>query len=186
MVKLPGVAALVFSLAAFAASDGWGDTATAMKGASCTPALVHFTPYPGGAPGLTTLPWVRTTSAGLGLVGLLWYWPTQWRDQGIDRALIFPGGHAPPSGSTKILWAFLAPKAKRLVSGSLIVQGQRLDAPGKTWQRFAPIAYDGQNGAPSYASIIVLPAEGCWKVRLSAGAAHANVVFQATTGSSGP
>jgi hypothetical protein len=26
----------------------------------------------------------------------------------------------------------------------------------------------------------VLPAEGCWKVRLSAGAAHASVVFQAT------
>ena len=176
-MKLPCVVAVVFSLAAFAASDGRRDMANAMRNASCAPALVHYTPYPGGAPGLTTLPWVRTTSAGLGLVGLLWYWPSQWREEGIDRALIFPGGVAPPNGSTKILWAFLAPKAKRLVSGSLIVQGQRLDA----WQRFAPIAYDGQNGAPSYASIIVLPAEGCWKVRLSAGAAHATIVFQATT-----
>ena len=181
-MKLPGLIALVASLAAFAASDGSGHASSAVKVASCSPALVHYTPYPGGAPGLTTLPWVRTTSAGLGLVGLLWYWPTEWRDQGIDRALIFPGGQAPLGGSTKILWAFLSPKAKRLVSGSLIVQGQRLDAPGKTWQRFSPIGYDGQNGAPSYASIIVLPTEGCWRVRLAAGAAHATVVFHATTG----
>jgi len=80
-----------------------------------------------------------------------------------------------------VLWAFLSLKARRLVSGSLIVQGRRLDAPGKTWQQFVPIGYAGQNGAPSYASIIVLPAEGCWKVRLSAGAAHVSVVFRATT-----
>jgi hypothetical protein len=111
---------------------------------------------------------------------LLWYWPGQWRDQGIDRALIYPGGHAPGgSPNTKILWAFLSPKAKRLVRGSLIVQGRRLDGPGKTWQQFGQIGYDGQKGAPSFASIIVLPAEGCWKVRLSAGAAHASLVFQA-------
>ena len=108
-------------------------------------------------------------------------WPGTWREQGIDRALIYPGGHAPAGSlSTKVLWAFLSPKGKRLASGSLIVQGRRLDAPGKTWQQFVPIGYAGQNGAPSYASIVVLPAEGCWQVRLSAGAAHASVVFQAT------
>jgi hypothetical protein len=68
-----------------------------------------------------------------------------------------------------------------LAGGNLIVQARRLDGPGKTWQQFGPIGYDGQNGAPSYASIIVLPSEGCWKLRLAAGAAHASVVFQAAT-----
>jgi hypothetical protein len=165
------------------ASGATGRTSTAAGLTACSAARVHYTPYPGGAPGLGRLPWVRADSAGLGLVGLLWYWPGEWRDQGIDRALMYPGGHAPAgSPTTKVLWAFLSPKAKRLARGSLIVQGQRLDGqPGKTWQQFGPIGYDGQNGAPSYASIIVLPSEGCWKLRLSAGAAHANIVFQAAT-----
>ncbi len=130
---------------------------------------------------------MRADSSGLGLVGLLWYWPSQWRDQGIDRALIYPGGHAPGgTPNTKVLWAFLSSKAKPLVRGTLIVQGQRLYGPGKTWQQLAPIGYDGQKGAPSFASIIVLPSEGCWKIKLSAGAAHASLVFQATTTSRSP
>lgn len=94
------------------------------------------------------------------------------------------GGTAPAgSPATKILWAFLSPTAKRAFNGgTLIVQGQRLDGPAKTWQQFVSIGYDGQNGAPSYASIISLPAAGCWRVRLSAGGLRASVVFQATTG----
>jgi hypothetical protein len=169
--------------AAIVAQGAIGRTSTAAAELTdCTAARVHYAPYPGGAPGLGQLPWVRADSRGLGLVGLLWYWPDEWRNQGIDRALIYPGGQAPGgTPSTKVLWAFLSSKAKRLVSGRLIVQGQRLDEPGKTWQQFVPIAYAGQNGAPSFASIIVLPAEGCWKVRLTAGAARASVVFQATT-----
>lgn len=147
---------------------------------ACSAARVHYTPYPGRAPGLGRLPWVRADSSGLGLVGLLWYWPGQWRDQGIDRALIYPGGHAPGGPNTKILWAFLEPKGKRLAIGNLVAQGQRLDGLGKTWQQFGGIGYAGQNGAPSFASIIVLPTDGCWRVRLSAGAAHATVVFRAT------
>lgn len=168
--------------AATVASGATRRTSTAAGFIDCSAAKVHYTPYPGRAPGLGRIPWVRADSRGLGLVGLLWYWPAQWRDQGIDRALISPGGHAPGgTPNMKVLWAFLSPKAMGLVSGTLIVQGQRLDGPGKTWQQFAPIGYAGRNGAPSFASIIVLPTEGCWKVRLSAGAARATVVFNATT-----
>lgn len=153
-------------------------------GSECRPALVHYTPYPGGAPGLGQLPWVRATPRGLGLVALLWYWPSEWRTQGIDRALIFPGGRSPAPGgpNTKILWAFLSKKAKRTFGGgNLIVRGERLDGPGKTWQQFGGIGYAGQNGAPSYASIITLPTEGCWRLELGAGGLHASVVFEATS-----
>jgi len=150
--------------------------------ASCGAARVHYTPYPGGAPGLGQLPWVRGDSAGLGLVGLIWYWPQSWRQQQIDRALIYPGGATPSGGNTKILWAFITPKAKRMYTGgSLTVKGERLDGPGKTWQRFVPIAYADQNGAPSFASGITVPTTGCWRLHLGAGGLHATVVFEATS-----
>jgi hypothetical protein len=175
---------LVLALIALAIS-GAGATArvtTAGGSSGCNAALVHYTPYPGGAPGLGELPWVRATSRGLGLVALLWYWPTEWRSREIDRALIYPGGKTRGEINTKIMWTFLSDKAKRDFSGgNLIVRGQRLDGPGKTWQQFVGIGYEGQNGAPSYASIITLPSEGCWRLQLGAGGLRASVIFQAVT-----
>ena len=91
------------------------------------------------------------------------------------------------SANTKILWAFLSEKAKRtFAGGDLVVKGTRLDGPSSTWQRFAGIGYAGQNGAPSFASIIVLPSDGCWRLQLGAGGLHASVVFEATTTPSRP
>jgi hypothetical protein len=148
---------------------------------ACRPALVHYTPYPGDAHGLSGIPWVRATSRGLGLVALLWYWPGEWRSQRIDRARIFPGGKTPGGWSTKIMWAFLSDKARRTYrGGNLVVRGERLDAPGKTWQQFVPIGYEGQNGAPSYASIVSLPSVGCWRLNLHAGGLRSSVIFEAT------
>jgi hypothetical protein len=173
------ILALVVAVA-IAAGTSSPDVSSSAPGSECTPALVHYTPYPGGAPGLGQLPWVRATSRGLGLVALLWYWPSEWRTHQIERALIFPGGAAPGGPNTKILWAFLSAKAKRAFNGgNLVVRGQRLDGPGKTWQQFVPIGYDGQDGAPSYASIIVLPSEGCWRLQLGAGGLRADVIFEA-------
>jgi hypothetical protein len=169
------------ALAALLAADASARGSISTELAACAPAGVHYTPYPGGAPGLSGFPWVRATSAKLGLVGLLWYWRPEWRDQGVDRARIYPhgtDGHI----TMKILWAFLSPTAKQAYAGGrLIVTGRRLDGPGKSWQQFVPIAYAGQNGAPSYASVISLPAEGCWRLQLAAGGLHASVVFEATS-----
>jgi hypothetical protein len=170
------------ALAAAVAGAVTARSSTATRTSECNAALVHYTPYPGGAPGLGQLPWVRGTSRGLGLVGLIWYWPTEWREQQVDRALIYPGGKTPRGSNTKILWAFLSAKAKRLFAGGdLVIKGTRLDGPGGTWQRFASIGYAGQIGAPSFASIVTLPAEGCWRLQLGAGGLHAWVVFEATT-----
>jgi hypothetical protein len=151
--------------------------------APCPAATVHYTPYPGGAPGLGRLPWVAGTPAKLGLVALLWYWPQSWRGQHVRSARIYTGGEAPAGSSTKILWAFLSAKAKRAFGGGdLIVKGERLDAPGRTWQHFSGIGYAGQNGAPSFASIVKLPSAGCWRVHLTAGGLKASVVFRAVSG----
>jgi hypothetical protein len=172
------IAALVVSLAA-----GLSLSQPATAGPGCPAAVVHYTPYPGGAPGLGTLPWLRGNSQGLGLVALIWYWPQSWSDAQIDRARIYPGGTTPSCGNTKILWAFLSDKAKRLYTGGpLTVKGHRLDAPGRTWQRFVPIGYAGQNGAPSFASGITVPTEGCWQLDLGAGGLHGTAVFEAVSG----
>jgi len=80
----------------------------------------------------------------------------------------------------KILWAFLAPKAKQATDDQMLtVKARRLDGPGKTWQRFTSIGYAGQNGAPSYASIIDLPTPGCWRIEATAGSLHGVATFRA-------
>jgi hypothetical protein len=178
---LLAVLGVVCSLAATAAvqpAGGEGSTA-------CRAAAVHYTPYPGGAPGLGRLPWIAGAPTKLGLVALLWYWPKEWRTQHVPRARIYTHGEAPAGVSTKILWTFLSTTAKRAYArsgdGDLVLRGERLDAPGRTVQHFAAISYQGQNGAPSFASIVSLPSPGCWRVHLAAGRLHASVVLRAVS-----
>jgi hypothetical protein len=113
------------------------------------------------------------------LVGLLWYWPESWHQRRLRSARIFTGGRAPAGYSTKILWAFLGRSAKGQGGARLVVRGRRLDQPGSFRQEFAAISYSGQQGAPSYASIIDVPEPGCWRLQLSTGSLRASVVFQA-------
>jgi hypothetical protein len=150
---------------------------------ACFPAVVHYTHYPGTGRGLGTLPWIAGEPASQRLVGLLWYWPEAWRASRVTQARIYIGGVSPgPQGSPsmKILWVFLAPGAKRdLEAGKVVIKGQRLDGPGKSWQQFTAIGYTGQGGAPSYASIVNLPTPGCWQLSLTAGGLHATATLQA-------
>jgi hypothetical protein len=112
-------------------------------------------------------------------VGLIWYWPTEWHQRRVRAARIFTGGVAPAGYSTKILWVFLGRDAKGRGGARLVVRGRRLDGPGSFRQEFAAISYQGQRGAPSYASIVDVPSAGCWRLQLSAGSLRASVVFQA-------
>ena len=122
----------------------------------------------------------------MGLVGLLWYWPETWQQRRLGAARIYTGGAAPAGYSTKILWAFLGRSAKGRGGAHLVVRGRRLDQPGSFRQVFAAISYAGQQGAPSYASIINVPSAGCWRLQLSTGALRASVVFQAVRAAERP
>jgi hypothetical protein len=149
--------------------------------ASCPAARVHYTPYPDPAPGLSRLPWVDGDPKEVGLVGLLWYWPKSWQQRHAQPARIFTGGTAPAGYSTKVLWVFTASTAKNRGGGALVVRGRRLDGRGSFRQEFTAIGYEGQNGAPSYASIIVVPKPGCWRLDLSTASLRASVVVQAVS-----
>jgi hypothetical protein len=67
---------------------------------------------------------------------------------------------------------------------NLVVEGQRLDAPGTFRETFAAIGYAGAGGAPSFASIIVMPKPGCWRLNLTTGQLRAHVDFRAVKGES--
>jgi hypothetical protein len=145
---------------------------------SCRPARMHYGPYPGGDRRLDGIPWIRGEPRDLGLVALLWYWNAE--DWGKARnAWIFTGGEAPEGYSAKVLWAFLAPHVKDLGGTELVVEGRNLTRAGRFRDRFAAIGYEGQNGAPSYASIIDLPTPGCWRLVLTTGDLRAHVDVQA-------
>lgn len=147
--------------------------------AACKTARVHHTRNPSGDDRLAWLPWVRGEPRGVGLVGLLWYWPAEWRQRRLRVARIFTGGVAPAGYSTKILWVFVGESAKGAGGARLTVRGRRLDATGSFEQEFAAISYSGQQGAPSYASIVNVPSAGCWRLTLSTGTLRSSVVFQA-------
>ena len=177
MVRQAAALVAILGLVALAAGSS-----RAEPQASCLAARVNYTPYGGGAPGLGDLPWVGGAPGRYRLRGLLWYWPQSWRHR-VRRARIYVGGRAPQGWTTKILWAFLGEPAKKQVRGDdLVVRGRRLDGRGSFTQRFGAIGYEGQNGAPSYASIIDVPKLGCWRLRLTTGRVRVSVVFRAVRG----
>ena len=149
------------------------------RATTCNPARVNHTRYPGGDARLAWLPWVRGEPRRAGLVGLLWYWPETWRQRRLRTARIFTDGVAPGGASTKILWVFVGRSTRSSGGARLVVRGRRLDAEGSFRQEFAAISYSGQQGAPSYASIVHVPSPGCWRLTLSTGSLRAAVVFQA-------
>jgi hypothetical protein len=182
------VVAFVGVLAVLAGLEGEAGTAAepvhTTKG--CATARVRYTPYPGGDRRLDALPWVRGEPARTGLVGLLWYWPFEWRQRGVRAARIYTGGSAAAGYSTKILWVFTARSARGRGATRLAVRGRRLDAPGSFRQEFAAVSYAGQRGAPSYASIVDVPSAGCWRLELSTGSLRASLNFQAVRAAERP
>ncbi len=163
--------------ASLAAISAVAPRTTSAADVACSAAVVHLVHYPG--PGFAQSPWVKAAPASQGLVGLLWYWPNAWRDQHVTTAQVYAGGESPEGMGMKIMWRFLAPAARTAPLERLTVKGTRLDAPGKSWQRFSPISYTGQDGAPTFASTIDLPTPGCWRIDLSAGSLHGTTIIRA-------
>jgi hypothetical protein len=145
--------------------------------APCRPPRVRLTPYPGGDEHMFSIPWLRGEPRELGLVGLLWYWPEEWQD--VERARVFTGGVAPAGYSAKVLWAFLDKDVFDRAGGELVIEGENLDGPGRFRETFSAIGYEGQDGAPSYASILDLSEPGCWRLWLTTGDLRAFVDIRA-------
>lgn len=157
--------------------------APAASADACSPPQVQYKPYPGGGD-LSQIPWIRGNPRESGLVALLWYWPRDWSRHRVREARIFTGGVAPAGYNVKVMWVFLGRTARGHGGRELVVEGRRLDGPGRFRGRFAAIGYGGQGGAPSYASIIDVPEPGCWRLNLSTGKLRAYADFRAVEGES--
>jgi hypothetical protein len=175
-------------LTALALGAGLVPAATLLAGSGRAPAsptcpvsTVRYDAYGGHDHSMDRTPWIKGRPAGSGLAALLWYWPDEWKRSGERRARIYTGGTMPQGWSTKVLWAFVGPKHRNRGSARLTVRGTRLDARGRFTQRFGAIGYEGQAGAPSYASIIDVPSAGCWRLDVSTRKLHASVVVRALT-----
>jgi hypothetical protein len=121
--------------------------------------------------------WIEGSSRSSGLRAYLGYWPERWR--GITRARVYTEGRAPGGSSAKVMWAFVGPDARDRGGSRLVLSGHNLDGPGTVRDSFAAISYEGQNGAPSYASIVDLPHPGCWRLTVTTAGLRGTVDIEA-------
>jgi hypothetical protein len=174
------LAAAVLGAAVVAGGDG------ARAAPSCPVSTVRYDAYGGHDHRMDRTPWLGGRPASSGLAALLWYWPGQWSRRLQRSAWIYTGGEMPQGYSTKVLWAFVGRAQKDRGRRALTVKGTRLDAHGSFTQRFGAISYDGQAGAPSFASIIDVPKAGCWRLDVSTAKLRASVVVRAITAPPAP
>jgi hypothetical protein len=141
---------------------------------SCNPPLIHRGDD-GGDPRLEGV-WIEAEPSELQLVAALGYWPEDWDD--VRRAQVYTGG-VRDGTAAKTAWIFLAPELRGDGGSRLKIRGRNLEGEG-TWEdSFAEIFYEGQKGAPSYASILDLPEPGCWRLTLTTGDLRASVDIRA-------
>jgi len=147
--------------------------ASIIAAVACPPTAVHYTPN--GVPGIQQIPWIQAAPASAGIRGLLWYYDSAgaWGKTHVPFAHVYAGGED-PSGrvSMKILWV-----ARRSGGGPAIaITGRRLDGDGLFRQRFQRVSGAGSG---QYASIVEVPAPGCWQLTLTTGRLRAKAVFVA-------
>jgi hypothetical protein len=153
-------------------------TAQSNMASSCGATTVHYHLDEGGGPGLAQLPWITASPPSIGLVGHLFYYDSTnpWKRKRLSTLRMYSGGESPDGRlSMKILW--------ELHHGSvppplLDVLATRIDGPGSTFQQLPSTSSD----ASQFPSIISLPAPGCWRLTLRAGATTGHVVVDVVPG----
>ena len=136
--------------------------------APCSPPLVHRDDA-----GVT----IQAEPEELRLVGTLGYWLEDWDD--VERAQVFTVGHGPDGIAAKTMWIFGAPDLKGEGGSHMKIRGRNLEGEGTFEQTNSAVFYEGQNGAPSYASSLDLPNAGCWRLTLTTDDLEATVDIRA-------
>ena len=155
-----------FALIVLLALSGCGGEQRAVT--SCSPPPVHR-----GDDGV----WIEAQPEELRLVGALGYWPEDWDD--VERAQVFTVGNGPDGIAAKTMWIFRAPDLKGEGGSHMKIEGRNLDGGGTFEQTNSAVFYEGQNGAPSYASTLDLPNAGCWRLTLTTDDLEATVDIRA-------
>ncbi|HZR96083.1 MAG TPA: hypothetical protein VFA56_10335 [Gaiellaceae bacterium] len=90
---------------------------------------------------------------------------------------LWAGGKAPEGWHTKILWIIRHPD----LDGRITVKGRQIGGTRAFTQRFYSVGDASPRPAEGaeYASILTIPAAGCWRLEFSAGAARGTLVVRA-------
>lgn len=171
-LRSPPCVAIVVALTLVVHVDAAQSLWSGREGQSdCRATSVHYERHTNWRPGQPDLPWVETRSGMPRIIGYLFYYPYFLGDGRFSRApgLVVPtGGGIPDQVSSKIFW-IVGEGAGR----SLLIRGERLDAPGSFQSHREPRATGG------FPSIVEIPSEGCWRVTLQTGSVRGSIVVNA-------
>lgn len=145
-------------------SLGAGVVTPATGATTCSASPVHFTAE--GTNGLSNVPWVKV---GRAFRAYLFFYADELADGRVNQAsgaVVYTGGGT-SAFSTKILWVARRPRA------GAVVTGRRLEGSGRFVQHL------DRAGGDRFASIIRVPAAGCWKLNVRSGRSRASIVVQA-------
>lgn len=121
--------------------------------------------------------WIDAEPEELRLTGTLGYWPEDWDD--VPRAQVFTVDNGPGGVAAKTMWIFRARDLKGEGGSHMRIEGHNLEGDGTFEQTNSAVFYEGQNGAPSYASSLDLPNAGCWRLTLKTDDLAATVDIRA-------
>jgi hypothetical protein len=122
---------------------------------ACVAAPVRNTVKPPTFGGPSRVPWMRAGRT----VGYLFGYGETLQRLSPGRAALFTGSDRAAGDAMKILWAVRG-GSRRL----LTIAGDRLDASGAFSESFPVVGVAGAGDWAYYASIVDIPAAGCWRL----------------------
>jgi hypothetical protein len=144
--------------------------------APCPATPVHVDPLPQSG-SLAPLRWVQATPYRAGIVGMLFAYDKQLEDDALRPTFaLWAHGVAPGGWNTKILWIVRNVHAQ----GLFTLRGRELAGTRTFRARFSRVTDASAQPAQGneYASIVKVPAAGCWRLDVSSGSARGSLVVR--------
>ena len=133
---------------------------------ACPATHVHLESLPRSGD-LSNMAWVQAKPHRAGIVGVLFGSDREFLDVPEPVFTLYTRGMSPHGHATKVLWII----RNRGASAFVTLRATRLDAAGSFRERFRIVDDASPHPAQGreYASIIDLPAAGCWRLTVSSG-----------------
>jgi hypothetical protein len=139
---------------------------------TCAATPIHYEPLAHSG-SLRGIPWVQGTPRRRGVFGMFFGYDAELG----PRFALYTHGMSPHGHAEKVLWII----RNRYGSGQIEIRGRELGGAGTFRQRFTEVHDASSEPAKGheFASIIDLPAAGCWQLVVGLGRSRATLVVLA-------